>query len=172
MKRFRDGGIQQPVRKKALWAATAVAWMLSLTGSSLAAENLELAPGLSFTDDSSNSFPIQGDHLGDAELGKGRAAVAFFGASHCWNTAREAERLVTLYPKYRDRVSFIIVDVNHPSEAQRRLLKAHYKGYIPTLVVFTPDGTVLYARSGETAERRGDTGALDELISRAVNHQG
>src|SRR5437899_12997636 len=97
MKRVRDGGIQQPVGKKALWAATAAVWMLSLTGSSLAAENLELAPGLRFTDDSSNSFPIQGDHLGDAAFGKGRAAVAFFGASHCWNTNREAERLLALY---------------------------------------------------------------------------
>jgi len=135
----------------------------------LAAENLTLAPGLRFTDDSSNSFPIQGDHLGDAEFGTGRPALAFLGASNCWNTNREAERLVALYPKFRDRVSFIIVDVNHPSEAQRPLLKAHYKGSIPTLVVFAPDGTVLYARSGETADKRGDTSALDALISRAAN---
>ena len=144
-------------------------WLLTRVGSALAAENLTLAHGLSFTDDSSNNFPIQGDHLGDAELGKGRAVVAFFGASNCWNTNREAERLVALYPKFRDRVSFIIVDVNHPSDAQRPLLKAHYQGSIPTLVVFAPDGTVLYARSGETADRRGDTSALDALISRAVN---
>ena len=67
----------------------------------VAAENLELAPGLSFTDDSSDSFPIQGDHLGDADLGKGRAAIVFFGASNCWNTNREAERLVAIYPKMR-----------------------------------------------------------------------
>ena len=76
---------------------------------------------------------------------------------------------MTLYPKFRDRVSFIIVDVNHPFEAQRPLLKAHYKGYIPTLVVFARNGTVQYARSGETADKRGDTSTLDELISRAVN---
>ena len=144
-------------------------WLLTLTGSALAADHLTLAPGLSFTDDSSDSFPIRGDHLTDAEVVEGRAAVVFFGASNCWNTAREAERLVTLYPKFRDRVSFIIVDVNHPSEAQRPLLKAHYKGSIPTLVVFAPDGTVLYARSGETADKRGDTSALDALISRAAN---
>src|SRR6058998_2408731 len=106
--------------------ATAAIWLLTLTRLALAAENLTLAPGLSFTDDSSDSFPIRGDHLGDAEFGKGRAAVAFFGASNCWNTNREAERLVALYPMFRDRVSFIIVDVNHPSNAQRPLLKAYY----------------------------------------------
>ncbi len=143
-------------------------WLLTLTGSALAADHLTLAPGLSFTDDSSDNFPIRGDHLADAEVVEGRAAVVFFGASNCWNTAREGERLVALYPKFRDSVSFIVVDVNHPSEAQRPLLKAHYKGYIPTLVVFSRSGTVLYARSGETADKRGDTRALEALISRAV----
>ncbi len=86
---------------------------------------------------------------------KGRRSVAFFGASNCWNTNHEAERLVALHPKFRDRASFIIVDVNHPSKAERPLLKAHYRGSIPALVVFAPDGGVLYARSGETADERG-----------------
>jgi len=144
-------------------------WLLTLTGSALAADHLTLAPGLSFTDDFSDNFPIRGDHLADAEVVEGRAAVVFFGASNCWNTAREAERLVTLYPKFRDQVSFIIVDVNHPSEAQRPLLKAHYKGYIPTLVVFARNSAILYARSGETADKRGDTSTLDRLISRVTN---
>jgi len=66
-------------------------------------------------------------------------------------------------------VSFIIVDVNHPSEAQRPLLKAHYQGSIPTLVVLAPDGMVLYAHSGETADKRGDTSALEALVSKAVS---
>jgi hypothetical protein len=150
-------------------AAVATLSLLTLTRPAHAAENLTLAPGLSFIDDSSASFPIQGDHLGDADLGNGRPTVAFFGASHCWNTNREAERLVTLYPKFREQVRFIIVDVNHPSETQRPLLKAHYKGFIPTLVIFARDGTVQYARSGETADKRGDTSTLDALISRAIN---
>ena len=156
------------VRRTLPWAAAGI-WLLTLAVSALAADNLTLAPGLSFTDDSSDNFPIRGDHLADAEVVEGRAAVVFFGASNCWNTAREAERLVALYPKFRDLVSFIVVDVNHPSEAQRPLLKAHYKGYIPTLVVFARNGTVLYARSGETANKRGDTSALDSLLSRAVS---
>jgi len=143
--------------------------LLALAGSALAAENLTLAPGLSFTDDSSDNFPIRGDDLPNAELVEGRAAVVFFGASNCWNTAREAERLVMLYPKFRDQVSFVIVDVNHPSEAQRPLLRAYYKGYIPTLVVLSRTGTVMYAQSGETADKRGDTRALEALISKAVS---
>jgi hypothetical protein len=92
----------------------------------------------------------------------------FFGAAHCWNTNREAERLVALYPKYEGRVRFLIVDVNHPSPAQRPLLQTYYRGSIPTLVVVGRDGAQLYAEAGETARTRGDTRALDSLISRAI----
>jgi len=132
------------------------------------ADHLALAPGLSFSDDSSDTFPIWGDHLGDAEPQPGRPTVMFFGAAHCWNTNREAERLVALYPKYKDLVSFIIVDVNHPSPSQRGLLDSYYRGSIPTLVVRAPDGALVYSRAGETAGTRGDTRALDSLIGKAL----
>jgi hypothetical protein len=133
-----------------------------------AADNLHLAPALSFTDDSSNDFPIRGDHLENAESRPGRATVMFFGASHCWNTNREAERLVALYPKYRDRVSFIIVDVANPSPLQRALVERYYRGSIPTVIVLGRDGATVYARAGETATTRGDTEFLDSLITRAA----
>ena len=145
------------------------AYVLAAGSPARGAENLALAPGLSFVDDSSAEFPIRGDDLGAVEIGAGRAAVAFFGTAHCWNTNREAERLVALYPKFRDRVSFVVVDVGHPSEPQRPIVTEHYHGYIPTVVVFTPDGKVLYSRSGETASRRGDTTQLEHLIAKAIN---
>ena len=150
--------------RRTLRGAAGVVWLLTLAVSALAADNLTLAPGLSFTDDSSDNFPVRGDHLADAEVVEGRAAVVFFGASNCWNTAREAERLVTLYPKFRDRVSFIVVDVNHPLLCAGTILIL-----IPTLVVFYRSGRVLYARSGETADKRGDTSALEALVSKAVS---
>jgi hypothetical protein len=150
----------------------AVAWMaicgLLSVSSAPGADHLRLAPGLSFTDDSSDSFPIRGDRLDDADVLSGRANVIFFGAAHCWNTNREAERLVALYPKYEDRVRFLIVDVNHPSPAQRPLLQTYYRGAIPTLVIVARDGTVLYAEAGETSRVRGDTRALDSLIRSAI----
>ena len=162
--RRRFGRIRSVVR--------AIAWVaisgLMSTSSAHGADQLHLAPGLSFTDDSSDNFPIRGDHLDDAESPPGEATVMFFGAAHCWNTNREAERLVALYPKYEDRVSFLIVDVNHPSPAQRPLLQTYYRGSIPTLVVVGRDGAQLYAEAGETARTRGDTRALDSLISRAI----
>jgi hypothetical protein len=135
-----------------------------------AADNLKLAPDLSFVDDSSSAFPIEADHLGDAEVGGGRASIVFFGASHCWNTNREAERLVALYPRFRDRIRFTVVDVNRPSEAQRPLLERYYRGSIPTLVVLAADGRVLYSEAGETARQRGDTRALERLLAEAAAH--
>ncbi|HSV06407.1 MAG TPA: hypothetical protein VLI07_07825 [Candidatus Binatus sp.] len=141
---------------------------LTRAASARGATDLRLAPGLSFTDDSSDDFPVRGEDMEDAELRPGRATVMFFGASHCWNTNREAERLVALYPKYRDRVHFIIVDVNRPSTAQRPLMKSYYRGSIPTLVVLAPDGEPVYARAGETARTRGDTRGVDALITGAL----
>jgi len=158
--------------RRSRWGALLLAALVTVIAPTWAraAENLRLAPDLSFTDDSSSRFPIEGDRLGDAELVKGRAALVFFGAAHCWNTNREAERVIALYPKFRDRVSFIVVDVAHPSDAQRPLLKAHYRGYIPTLAIFATDGTVAYERSGETASERGDTRALAALLDNATRN--
>ena len=158
------------IRRPSFWLAVALVAAHGAASSSTvgAADGLHLAPGLSFTDDSSDSFPIRGDHMEEGASRPGRATVMFFVASHCWNTNREAERLVALYPKYRGRVSFIVVDVNHPSASQRVLLDTYYRGSIPTLVILSQDGTLLRAQPGETARTRGDTRALDSLMTRAV----
>ena len=162
--------VPDALRTSSLWLAVALvaAYGLTRATSARGATDLHLAPGLSFTDDSSDDFPIRGENLEDAESRPGRATVMFFGASHCWNTNREAERLVALYPKYRDRVRFIIVDVNRPSAAQRPLMKSYYRGSIPTLVVLAPDGGPIYVRAGETARTRGDTRGLDSLITKTL----
>ena len=154
------------IRTTSFLVLLSVAWVASSLpgGRAEAAESLRLAPGLSFDDDASSRFPIEGDRLGDAEIGNGRVTLAFFGAAHCWNTNREAERVVALYPKFRDTVRFLVVDVGRPSEAQRPLLEKYYEGRIPTLVLFASDGSVRYSRSGETARRRGDTAALEKLL--------
>jgi hypothetical protein len=132
-----------------------------------AASDLRLAPDLSFTDDSSTNFPIYGNSIGDGTIASDRATILFFGTAHCWNTNREAERLVTLYPKYRDKIDFVIVNLDHPSFAQRFLITRYYRGYIPTIAVIDRKGAVIYNRAGETAGTRGDTSKLDALLNSA-----
>lgn len=159
-------GMRGVARVVALLAALASGALA--TPPARAADDLHLAPGLSFTDDSSDAFPIRGRRLADATTGDGKATIVFFGASNCWNTNREAERLVSLYPKYKDRVRFVVVDVAHPSDAQKDLLAKHYTGSIPTIVVLAPDGSVVYGRAGETAATRGDAQPLAAIIETAL----
>ena len=165
-------GLPQQPRMRAVTRAAALLAVLGCVvlapRPARAADDLHLAPGLSFTDDSSDAFPIRGRHLADATTGDGKATIVFFGASNCWNTNREAERLVSLYPKYKDRVRFVVVDVAHPSDAQKDLVAKHYTGSIPTLVVLAPDGSVVYGRAGETAATRGDAQPLAAIIETAL----
>src|SRR5580692_1147661 len=131
------------------------------------ATDLKLAPDLSFSDDSSANFPIEGKNLADGSVANDHATVIFFGTANCWNTAREAERLVHLYPQYKDKIRFVVVDLRKPSIAQQALIDRYYHGYIPTIAVIDRDGKVLYDRAGETASERGDTSNLQKLLDSA-----
>ncbi|HJW15167.1 MAG TPA: hypothetical protein VJ776_10745 [Thermoanaerobaculia bacterium] len=131
------------------------------------ARNLVLAPDLSFTDDSSSNFPIRGENVGDGRIASDRPTVIFFGTSHCWNTNREAERLVAVSAREREAFRFLVVDLNHPTPEQKPLISRFYRGYIPTLAVLDAAGRVVYNRAGETAARRGDTSGLEEILRRA-----
>jgi hypothetical protein len=131
------------------------------------ATDLKLAPSLSFSDDSSSNFPIEGKNLSDGSVANDHATVIFFGTANCWNTAREAERLVQLYPQYKDKIRFVVVDLRNPSLAQQALIGRYYHGYIPTIAVIDRDGKVLYDRAGETASGRGDTSGLQKLLDSA-----
>jgi hypothetical protein len=128
------------------------------------ASNLSLATGLSFTDDSSSAFPIQGENLADGRIASDRPTAIFFGTSHCWNTNREAERFVALYRKHSDDARFLVVDLEHPSADQQKLIARFYGGAIPTLAFLDRKGNVVYNRAGETARERGDVSGLEELL--------
>jgi len=130
------------------------------------ATGLSLAPGLSFTDDSSSNFPIRGENLGSGEIAAGLPTIVFFGTSHCWNTNREAERLVAFAAKHKDEVRFLVVDLDHPTRPQRKLMEAYYRGYIPTLAFLDRNGKAVYDKSGETSRTRADTSGLEEIFAK------
>lgn len=131
------------------------------------AEALTLAPSLSFTNDSSSNFPIRGQNLEDGKIASDRPTAIFFGTSHCWNTNREAERFVALYPKAKETARFLVVDLEHPSPDQRALVSRFYRGSIPTLAFLDRAGRPVYNDAGETSGQRGDTAKLEELLARA-----
>jgi hypothetical protein len=148
--------------------ASTIAFVMQMTVLSVpmvrTASDLMLAPKLSFDDDSSPNFPIQGQNLSEGSIASGEATVVFFGTSNCWNTAREAERLVQLYPRFRDRIRFVIVDLNHVGPEQEGLVSRYYHGYIPTIAAIDSKGNVIYDRAGGTASTRGDTSNLQRLL--------
>ena len=140
--------------------------LLICAGGVRAASNLQLAPKVSFDDDSGGDFPIAGSDLGAGPVA-GKATVIFFGTSNCWNTAREAERLVKLYPQYKGKIDFVVVDLNRVSAVQQPLVSKYYRGLIPTIAVVDAKGNLLYDRAGETARARGDSSNLQKLLDSA-----
>lgn len=140
---------------------------MSATAVDGGARNLSLAPDLSFTDDSSPNFPIRGENLKDGRIALDRPTVIFFGTSHCWNTNREAERLVAFYAKHHDDARFLVVDLERVSAAQRPLIDRFYRGAIPTLAFLDRSGRPVYDRAGETAAKRGDIAGLEKIFRSA-----
>jgi len=142
-------------------------WSVAPPGPGGAAD-LALAPGLSFTDDSSDPFPILGAHLEDGKIASDRPTAIFFGASHCYNTNREAERFVKLYTLHGAQARFLVVDLNNASGEQRLLVSRLYRGSIPTVAFLDRHGAVVWVRSGETSRQRGDVSRLEMLLEEAA----
>lgn len=131
------------------------------------ATNLSLAPDLSFTDDSSANFPIRGENVAAGQPASDRPTAMFMGTAHCWNTNREAERFVALYRKHSDEARFLVVDLDHPSAEQKKLVARFSTGFIPTLAFLDRTGKVVYNRAGETSRERGDISALERILREA-----
>lgn len=82
----------------------------------------------------------------------------------CYNSKRQARRTVELYGKYRDRVQFVVVDLDHRlSSSQKDLKKKYFKGYIPHVMVLDSAGQLLYNSAGEV-----DVSKISDLLDKAV----
>jgi hypothetical protein len=172
--------LQHSLRNSAVFLSCLI-WIGSASLAAVAAEDLQLRPGVSFGQDIDNGFPIVGKRMDDAVLEPGRAALVFFGAAGDLNTNRQAKRVVELYRKVLERresdrkesdrkepdrreserkesdrneldndLKFIVVDVDHPlNDDGKKLIKAHYKGYIPYQVLIDKKGRVCWNQIGE-----------------------
>lgn len=135
-----------------------------VVSAAIAAENLRLKDGISFVQDTDNGFPIVGDKMDDASLEDNKPTLIFFGAAGDLNTNRQAKRLVDLYKKIQDKVKVIVIDVDHPANANAlKLIKTYYKGYIPLNVILDKEGKLSTSHSGEI-----DTGDLKSKVDRVL----
>jgi hypothetical protein len=135
---------------------------LTLVISVHAGDNLRLNPRLDYSSDSEDGPLITGDHMDEGAVSGKPTYVIIYGEA-CFNSKRQARRTVNLYEKYKDRVNFVVVDLDRKrSPAQQRLVKQYYQGYIPHVVVLDKSGKPLYNSSGEVDE---------SSISSLLDHQ-
>lgn len=134
---------------------TLAAVLMIMTPSAVtAAENLRLAPGVSYTSDVGTVFPLVGDRMTDYTIESGRPALIFFGATGDLNTNRQAKRLVALYAKRRDNTKYIVVNVDSQDEAARELVRKYYPGYVPAQLLLDKDGHTIWTQVGEISRKR------------------
>jgi hypothetical protein len=137
--------------------------LASFTISAVAGENLHLNPKLDYGSDRQDGPLITGEDM-DAGVASGEPTYVIMYGEGCYNSKRQARRTVSLYEKYKGRVQFVVVDLDHalPS-AQRELQKKFYRGYIPHVVVLDASGNPLYNSSGEIDEAT-ISGWLDKAL--------
>lgn len=141
----------------------ALLFALAMALPARAAENLKLNSHLDYSSDSQDGPLITGDHLDEGAVAGKPAYVIIYGEG-CYNSKRQARRTVSLYEKYKDRVQFVVVDIDHErSPAQQDLMKKFFKGYIPHVVVLTRDGKPAYNASGEV-----DEGEMSKVLDKAL----
>jgi hypothetical protein len=123
-----------------------------LAASVMGGENLKLNSGLDYTSDSQDGPLITGDKM-DAGFVAGKPAYVILYGEACFNSKRQARRTVALYEKYKGRVQFVVIDLDHRlSPAQEEVKKKYYRGYIPHVVVLNASGSASYNSSGEVDE--------------------
>jgi hypothetical protein len=128
-----------------------------------AAENLRLNSRLDYTSDSQDGPLITGDKMQEG-LAVGKPAYIILYGEGCYNSKHQARRTVSLYEKYKGRVQFVIIDLDHPlSAAQHALKRKYYKGYIPHVVVLDATGKAVYNSSGEVEEE-----AISNLLDKTL----
>jgi len=139
----------------------AVAMTIALP--SRAADNLKLNEHLDYSSDSQDGPLITGDHLEDGAASGKPSYVIIYGEG-CFNSKRQARRTVELYEKYKDRVQFVVVDMDRQrSAAQEDLVNRFYKGYIPHVTVLNRDGKIAYNASGEV-----EVSAISKVLDKTL----
>jgi len=137
--------------------------ILTLVAGAQAGENLRLNSHLDYSSDSEDGPLITGDHMTEGAV-PGKPNYVIIYGDGCFNSKRQARRTVSLYEKYKDRVNFVVVDLDQKrSPTQQQLVKQYYQGYIPHVVVLDKSGKAVYNSSGEV-----DESSLSSLLDRAL----
>jgi hypothetical protein len=115
-------------------------------------QQLRLNPHLDYNSDSVDGPLITGNDTQTAVVGGKPNYVMIYGEG-CFNSKRQARRTVALSERYKEKVNFIIIDLDKPqSPAQLQLVQRYYHGSIPDLILLDGDGKPVYNQAGEQSE--------------------
>jgi hypothetical protein len=139
--------------KKGRRAVMTVACLLAATGCLRGAENLVITPNLDYSDHNKKQGPlITGDHMDDGVV-EGMPNYIFFYMEKCYNAKRQALITVHMYEKYKNRLHFVVVDLDKPmSEAQKIAKQKYCNDIIPHETILDQHGTAVFDYTGETDE--------------------
>jgi len=141
----------------------AVLTALTFGVSARAGDNLRLNSHLDYSSDHEDGPLITGDHMDEGAV-TGKPNYVIIYAEGCFNSKRQARRTVSLYEKYKDRVNFVVVDLDQKrSPTQLQLVKNYYAGSIPHVVVLDKSGKAVYNSPGEVEEST-IAGILDKSL--------
>jgi hypothetical protein len=142
-------------------------WALVLTAALLAQnQQLKLNPHLDYNSDSVDGPLITGNDTQTGVVADKPNYVMIYGEG-CFNSKRQARRTVALSGRYRDKVNFVIIDLDKPqSPAQLKLVQRYYAGSIPDLVVLDSNGKAVYNQAGEQTEE-----VLSHILNNALQER-
>jgi len=130
-----------------------MALVLALPAALHGADNLVLNPNLDYSDHNKKQGPlITGENMDDG-LAKGVPNYILFYGEKCYNSKRQARLTVHMYEKYKDRVHFVIVDLDKIGSNEHKVLVNHYfVGNIPHTTILDKQGHVVFDYTGDTVE--------------------
>ncbi len=138
---------------------------LFISNNLIAGTDLKLNPKLRYSSDSNDGPLITGKNLDYAKLSTQKPSHVIFYHRECYNSKRQAKRTVELYDKFKEKVNFIVIDLDHiRNKDQVSLKRKYYTNYIPHVTSFSKDGKVVYDRAGEVS-----TDKLSDILESQIN---
>ena len=140
-----------------------LALLLALPLAARAGDDLHLNDHLDYNSDSQDGPLITGKDMRHGVVA-GKPNYVIIYEQGCYNSKRQARRSVSLYQRYKERVNFVVVDMDQKlSREQEELVRKYYRGYIPHVVVLDKSGRPLYNAAGEV-----DEGEMAAILDKAL----
>jgi len=137
---------------------------LFISNNLVAGTDLKLNPKLRYGSDSNDGPLITGKDLDYAKLSTQKPSHIIFHHRECYNSKRQAKRTVELYDKFKEKVNFIVIDLDEVrNKDQVGLKRKYYTHYIPHVTILNKNGKVIYDRAGEVS-----TDKLSDILESAI----